>query len=48
MKNLIIASSSSLATGSQVQASFNLSYSGTSNGGALEISLDKFTAFYHS
>lgn len=48
MKNLIIASSSSLATGSQVQASFNLSYSGTANGGALEISLDKFTAFYHS
>lgn len=48
MKNLIIASSSSLATGSQIQASFNISYSGTADGGDLEISLDKFTAFYHS
>ncbi len=48
MKNLIIASSSSLATGSQVQASFNISYAGTADGGLLDISLDKFTAFYHS
>jgi hypothetical protein len=48
MKNLIIASSSSLATGSQIQASFNISYTGTADGGLLDISLDKFTAFYHS
>lgn len=48
MKNLIISASSSLATGSQAQASFTLNYNGSRGGGAVDISLDKFTAFYHS
>lgn len=47
-KNLVIAASSSLPTGSQLQASFNLSYQGTQNGGSLSITMDKMTAFYHS
>lgn len=47
-KNLVVAASSSLPTGSQLQASFNLSYQGTQEGGSLTITLDKMTAFYHS
>lgn len=47
-KNLVIAASSSLPTGSQLQASFNLSYQGTQSGGSLSITMDKMTAFYHS
>ncbi len=47
-KNLVVAASSSLPTGSQIQASFNLNYQGTQQGGNLTISADKITAFYHS
>lgn len=47
-KNLVVAASSSLPTGSQMQASFNLTYQGTQEGGNLFIGLDKMTCFYHS
>jgi len=47
-KNLVVAASSSLPTGSQLQASFNLNYQGTQSGGNLSITADKITAFYHS
>lgn len=47
-KNLVVAASSSLPTGSQLQASFNLSYTGNQEGGQLVIKADKITAFYHS
>lgn len=47
-KNLVVSASSSLPTGSQIQASFNLSYQGTQNGGELTITTDKITAFYSS
>lgn len=47
-KNLVVSASSSLPTGSQLQASFNLSYQGTQDGGELTIITDKITAFYHS
>lgn len=47
-KNLVVSASSSLPTGSQIQASFNLSYQGTQNGGELTITTDKITAYYSS
>lgn len=47
-KNLVIAASSSLPTGSQVQASFNLSFEGAQDGGLVQIKLDKMTAYYAS
>ena len=47
-KNLVVAASSSLPTGSQLQASFNLNYHGSQDAGFLTIELDKCTAFYHS
>ncbi|MEZ0373042.1 MAG: hypothetical protein ACAI44_28385, partial [Candidatus Sericytochromatia bacterium] len=47
-KNLVVAASSSLPTGSQLQASFNLNYHGSQEAGFLTIELDKCTAFYHS
>jgi len=47
-KTLVVAASSSLPTGSQAQASFNLSYQGSQDGGAVTINLDKLTCFYHS
>jgi hypothetical protein len=47
-KNLVVAASSSLPTGSQLQASFNLNFQGTQDGGRLIINMDKMTAFYHS
>lgn len=47
-KNIIVSASSSLPTGSQAQASLNLSYTGTDEGGELVINMDKFTAFYSS
>lgn len=47
-KNLVVSASSSLPTGSQLQASFNLTYQGSQEGGAVTIGMDKMTAFYHS
>lgn len=47
-KNLVVSASSSLPTGSQLQASFNLTYTGTQEGGSMIINLDKMTCFYHS
>lgn len=47
-KNLVVSASSSLPSGSQIQASFNLSYQGTQDGGELTINTDKITAFYAS
>lgn len=47
-KNLVVAASSSLPTGSQIQASFNLSFEGAQDGGNIHISLDKMTAYYAS
>lgn len=47
-KNLVVSASSSLPTGSQIQASFNLSFVGTEQGGKVVINLDKMTAFFHS
>lgn len=47
-KNLIISASSSLPTGSQIQASFSLNFQGTQDGGTLFCNMDKMTAFYHS
>jgi len=47
-KNIIVSSSASLANGSQAQASFSMTFNGTQDGGRLDISCDKFTAFFHS
>jgi hypothetical protein len=47
-KNVIVSASASLASGSQAQASFSMTYNGTQDGGRLDISIDKFTAFFHS
>lgn len=47
-KNLVVSASSSLPTGSQLQASFNLTFQGTQEGGNMIINLDKMTAFYKS
>lgn len=47
-KNLVVAASSSLPTGSQAQASFELTYQGSQDGGTVVINLDKLTCFYHS
>lgn len=47
-KNLVVAASSSLPTGSQAQASFQLTYQGSQDGGSVVINLDKLTCFYHS
>lgn len=47
-KNLVVSATSSLPSGSQLQASFNLSYQGTQDGGELTINTDKITAFYAS
>lgn len=47
-KNLVVAASSSLPTGSQIQASFNLSFEGAQDGGLVQIKLDKMTAYYAS
>ncbi len=47
-KNLVVSATSSLPSGSQIQASFNLSYQGTQDGGELTINSDKITAFYAS
>lgn len=47
-KNLVVSASSSLPTGSQLQASFNLNYQGSQEGGFLTMGMDKMTAFYHS
>ncbi|PKL76910.1 MAG: hypothetical protein CVV27_07855 [Candidatus Melainabacteria bacterium HGW-Melainabacteria-1] len=47
-KNLVVSASSSLPTGSQMQASFSLNFNGAQDGGNLLITMDKMTAFYHS
>lgn len=47
-KNLVVAASSSLPTGSQAQASFELTYHGSQEGGYVTINIDKLTCFYHS
>ena len=47
-KNIVVSASSSLPTGSQAQASLNISYNGSDEGGELVINMDKFVAFYHS
>lgn len=47
-KNIIVSASASLANGSQAQASFSMTFNGTQDGGRLDISCDKFTAFFHS
>lgn len=47
-KNIVVAASSSLPTGAQLQASLNINYNGAQDGGSVLISIDKMTAFYHS
>jgi hypothetical protein len=47
-RNLVVSASSSLPTGSQLQASFNLNWSGTQDAGTVLIGMDKMVAFYHS
>lgn len=47
-KNLVVAASSSLPSGSQLQASFNLSYQGSQDSGSVVINVDKMTCFFHS
>lgn len=46
-RNLVVSASSSLPSGSQIQASFNLNFEGTGEGGRIVINMDKMTAFYH-
>ncbi|MGV3526106.1 MAG: hypothetical protein ACO1RX_17940 [Candidatus Sericytochromatia bacterium] len=46
-RNLVVSASSSLPSGSQIQASFNLNFEGTEQGGRIVINMDKMTAFYH-